>query len=130
MEPQFNFIFLTSVINFSGFLFLRFILSFVTFFGCFQNAMDHDVTTKCSIIPSVFLLADIPPCASDSWVQGNVKVTLHDGVFQQSSALRFAAEIVKIYAGTDTRVLMKYSDGSTEHRTLLVSHLIIFRYFT
>ncbi len=82
--------------------------------------MDHDLGAKTNIIPSVFLQPVIPNDASDSWVQGRVRATLHDGAFQQSSPLMFAAELVKMFKGGDFEALMKYSDGSTEHRTLLV----------
>ena len=53
---------------------------------------DHDFT-KAKLIPSIYLLADIPESATASFFRGTIKVCLKEAAFQPSSPLRHAAEL-------------------------------------
>ncbi|WAR05310.1 hypothetical protein MAR_020679 [Mya arenaria] len=70
-------------------------------------AADHDMT-KASITPSVILQVQIPDSAEKSFVQGQV-----------STPMRHAASLSKMVPLDKTKILMKYSDGGTDHRTTL-----------
>ncbi|WAR27046.1 hypothetical protein MAR_012750 [Mya arenaria] len=81
-------------------------------------AADHDMT-KASITPSVILQVQIPDSAEKSFVQGQVSVSVNDSVFQVSTPMRHAASLSKMVPLDKTKILMKYSDGGTDHRTTL-----------
>ena len=56
---------------------------------------DHDFT-KCKITPSVALVVDVPESIDQSFYSGKVVVTLKDAIFEPSSPLRHADELVKV----------------------------------
>lgn len=86
-------------------------------------ALDHDMTSKGSITSSVYMQPNVPSEPGGSWYSGKVKVVVQDSVFQKSNAYRNAAATVRL-AQEDPSGLkpihVKYSDGGTEHRSLLV----------
>ncbi|GBB87081.1 hypothetical protein RclHR1_13540008 [Rhizophagus clarus] len=53
---------------------------------------DHDFT-KCSLIPSVMMICDVPNNIEDSFYKGKVKIGLKDAIFQGSSSLRHVTEL-------------------------------------
>lgn len=85
------------------------------------TAGDHDMT-KSSLTPSVTLQNDIPKSCDDSFVRGKVTVTVNDSVFQSSNPFRHAVTVSNILAGQGPiNILMKYTDGGTDHRNTLES---------
>lgn len=82
------------------------------------GAADHDVNKKGSLTPSVLLDCDIPESADKSFVQGQVSVFLNDSIFQASSPFRHAVQLIKRIRekGEIPAVLLKFSDGGTDHR--------------
>jgi hypothetical protein len=78
---------------------------------------DHDFT-KCSLIPSVTMICDIPNNIEDSFYKGKVKIGLKDAIFQGSSSLRYMTELYDILINTklDHPFLMLYTDGGPDHR--------------
>ena len=54
---------------------------------------DHDFT-KCSLIPSVTMLCNIPDNMEGSFYRGQVNIGLKDAAFQASSALRLGMATV------------------------------------
>ena len=89
--------------------------------SAFQVA-DHDFT-KFSIIPSVAFEVDIPDSISGSWYDGNVHVLYKDGVFEPSSPVRHASELVSLLESKSVThpVLFLYSDGGPDHRVTYTS---------
>ena len=81
-------------------------------------AGDHDMG-KASLTPSVVLNVDAPENASESFVRGQVSVIVNDSVFQGSTPFRHAVALSKVVPLNDTKILLKYSDGGTDHRTTL-----------
>ena len=80
----------------------------------FQVA-DHD-HTKCSIVPSVALVCDIPTSLDGSFYRGNVHVGIKEAMFEPSSAIRHATELNKILGLYDPKpILLIYSDGGPDH---------------
>ena len=86
-------------------------------------ALDHDMTGKGSISSTVFMEPNAPHHAEGSWYSGRVRVIVQDSVFKKSTAYRNAAASVRLAkedpAGCKP-IHIKYSDGGTEHRTLLI----------
>ena len=84
------------------------------------GALDHDVNSKGSFTPSVYLNVDIPEEENDSFYAGQVKVVIKDAVFQSSNAFRHAAEmktVLQDIQDTDMKpVLILFSDGGPDHR--------------
>src|SRR5215469_897134 len=78
---------------------------------------DHDFT-KCSLIPSVTMICDIPNNIEDSFYKGKVKIGLKDAIFQGSSSLRHMTELYDILINTklDHPFLMLYTDGGPDHK--------------
>ena len=64
------------------------------------------------------------PCQLEgSWYSGKVKIIVQDSVFQKSTAYRNAAATVRLAQEDPSEwkpIHVKYSDGGTEHCTLLV----------
>ena len=88
------------------------------------SALDHDIEALGNIIPTVFQQPEIPEKLEGSWYRGKVSIDVHDAVFEQSSAYRYPATIIKM-SGQATNAKhspyhFKFSDGGTEHRTILV----------
>ena len=85
------------------------------------ESADHDMV-KSSLTPSVTLQVNIPDSTEESFVRGKVGVTVNDSVFEQSSPFRHAVTLQKILSSqNDIHVLLKYSDGGTDHRNTLES---------
>ena len=80
----------------------------------FQVA-DHD-HTKCSIVPSVILLCDIPTSLDQSFYRGKVQVGIKDAIFEASSPIRHATELYRILEPLESKpILCIYSDGGPDH---------------
>lgn len=86
-------------------------------------ASDHDVHSKGSLMPSVYLECNIPNETGKSFCRGSVTVAVNDSVFHGSNPFTHAAALVKIVKSTEVRksVLLKYSDGGTDQRSALDS---------
>jgi len=78
---------------------------------------DHDFT-KCSLIPSVTMLCNIPDNMEGSFYRGQVNIGLKDAAFQASSALRHMTELYDILLHTEMHhpFLMLYTDGGPDHK--------------
>ena len=74
---------------------------------------DHDFTA-CSIIPSVSLFLTIPDTISGSFYRCRVFVSFKDAVFEQSSALRHAAEISTEIGVRSKPIMQLYTDGGPD----------------
>lgn len=85
-------------------------------------SLDHDMT-KASLTPSVILHCKIPGSINDSFVRGQVTVTVNDSVFQMSSPFRHAVSIIKAFEqqGHFPYTLLKFTDGGTDQRNTLES---------
>jgi len=84
---------------------------------------DHDFT-KFGLIPSVILIVDIPEEITGLWYSGKVYVSLKDSIFEPSSPLRHACELLYSVLWSisfDKSVLFLYSDGGPDHRLTYVS---------
>lgn len=75
-------------------------------------SLDHDMT-KASLTPSI----------DDSFVRGQVTVTVNDSVFQMSSPFRHANSIIKAFEqqGHFPYTLLKFTDDGTDQRNTLES---------
>lgn len=76
------------------------------------SVADHDFT-KCSIIPSVTVVCDIPNTIDDSFYCGQVYVGVKDAIFEPSGGLRHSMELSKIISQSisDKPVLLIYTGG-------------------
>lgn len=83
-------------------------------------AGDHDMN-KVSLTPSVTLQADIPQTVEESFVRGQVQVTVNDSVFEVSNPFRHAASLVRIMEGKDNNIMILYTDGGVDHRNTIQS---------
>lgn len=83
------------------------------------SAGDHDMS-KASLTPSVILKVDVPQSSDQSFVQGQVSVSVNDSVFQGSTPFRHAISIGKSM-DRSAKILLKYSDGGVDHRNTLES---------
>ena len=77
--------------------------------------------TKCSLTPSVTLMAKIPTDCCDSFVNGRVVTTVNDSVFETSSPWRHAATTFELVKDTSKKILILYTDGGVDHRHTLES---------
>jgi hypothetical protein len=86
-------------------------------------AADHDVHHKGSLTPSVLLDCDVPETVNASFVRGQVTVYVNDSVFEPANLFRHAAQLVKVVkqSGIVPPVLLKFSDGGTDHRNTFES---------
>ena len=101
------------------------------------TASDHDYHVS-GIIPSVALATKIPKEHSESFFNGQIHVTLKEKVFQPSSPVRHACELMDIILDKEEtedeiNILILYSDGGPDHRptfeTVKLSYLILFLEF-
>ncbi|PKK57493.1 hypothetical protein RhiirC2_825681, partial [Rhizophagus irregularis] len=78
---------------------------------------DHDFT-KCSLIPSVTMICNIPDNIEGSFYRGHVNIGLKDATFQTSSSLRHMTELYDILLHTEKHhpFLMLYTDGGPDHK--------------
>lgn len=82
--------------------------------------MDHDAGSDAgNIIPTVTLVCDIPPLASQSFFRGRVVTRFKNAVLQPSTAMRATAELDFLLRSlgeyTTKSVLIMTSDGGHEH---------------
>lgn len=84
-------------------------------------SVDHDLHQKGRLTAPVYLKCAIPDSAEKSFYRGQVNVIVNDSVFQSSYHMRHAAAVVKQIRNLDEKptLLLKYSDGETDHRNLL-----------
>ena len=100
--------------------------------GSRLSALDHDVSSKGSITPSVCLNVKIPEDKDGSFYQGKVSVIYKDSIFQPSSPWRHVTEIQKLLESDTVKpVLMIFSDGGPDHRltyhSVKLSLIILFK---
>lgn len=82
------------------------------------SCLDHDVSSKGSLTPSVVLLVDIPEDVSETFYRGQVALTMKDSIFQPSTPFRHAIELKNILDVSEKKpVLFLYTDGGPDHRT-------------
>lgn len=82
------------------------------------SSLDHDVSSKGSLTPSVVLNVDIPNDISESFYRGQVSLTIKDSIFEASSPFRHVAELGKILEQDEKKpALFIYTDGGPDHRT-------------
>ena len=67
------------------------------------------------------LRCDIPESSAKFFVRGKVTTVVNDAVFQLSNPFRHAAIIVKLAEQDESKVMMKFTDGSTDQRNNLES---------
>jgi hypothetical protein len=96
------------------------------------SALDHDVSSKGSLTPSVCLDIDVPEEDGGTFYKGAVTVTYKDSVFQPSSPWRHAAEIHDILQHVSPKpILMIFSDGGPDHRvtyhSVKLSLIVLFK---
>ena len=86
-------------------------------------AADHDLHHKGSLTPSVYMRCEVPDSIEKSFYHGNVTTIINDSVFQQSTPMRHAAAMVKQVKSLEEQpsVILKFSDGGTDHRNTLES---------
>jgi hypothetical protein len=82
------------------------------------SALDHDMSTKGSLTPSVILECKIPLAREESFVRGKVHVAINDSVYQTSSPFRHAAMLSNMMP-RGKYVLLKFTDGGTDQRNTL-----------
>ena len=75
---------------------------------------DHDFT-KCDLIPSVIMQAEIPNSIDESFYHSNIYVGLKDSIFEPSSVLRYASELYNIVVKTNKSYLFLYIDSRLDH---------------
>lgn len=84
------------------------------------RAMDHDMGTFIKGQPSVIKVAKTPTVEGDSFNDGNVFVDTHDAVFDPSTPMRHAADLIQVMkqileGGRKVPVLSILTDGGTDH---------------
>ena len=93
---------------------------------CKFAVADHD-HTKCSVVPSVFMVCSIPRTIEESFYCGRVLVGIKDCLFEPSSPIRHATELNKILdssGSTSAPILLLYFDGGADHRlTYLIAQI-------
>ena len=84
--------------------------------------VDHDFT-KCSVIPSVTLLCDVPETIDGSFYRGQVFVGIKDAILEPSSPLRHSTELSKILReqNNNSAILLLYTDGGPDHNVTFFS---------
>ena len=85
------------------------------------GALDHDMQSKASLVPSVILECNIPYAVDESFVQGQVHTAINNAVFQVASGFRHAASTIRLMKEKQQPppVIMKFTDGGTEQRNNL-----------
>jgi len=86
---------------------------------------DHDFT-KCGLIPSVIMQAEIPNSIDESFYRGNVHVGLKDPIFEPSSAMRHTSELYDIIVKSNKPYLFLYTDGGPDHQVKYIKTQIAF----
>jgi len=84
--------------------------------GMIFAVSDHDFT-KCDLISSVIMHAEIPESIKKSFYCDIVHVGLKDPIFEPSSAARHASELYDIITDqTYKPYLFLYTDGEPDHQ--------------
>ena len=97
------------------------------------GALDHDMQSKASLVPSVILECNIPDAVDESFVHGQVHTAINDAVFQVASGFRHAASTIRLMKEKQQPppVIMKFTDGGTDQRNNLelvkCASIIIFK---
>ena len=97
------------------------------------GALDHDIQSKASLVPSVILECDIPDAVDESFVRGQVHTATNDAVFQVASRFRHAAATIRLMKKKHQSppVIMKFTDDGTDQRNnlelLKFASIIIFK---
>ena len=101
------------------------------------QALDHDFHIA-GLVPSVALSCNIPNNPDDSFFSGQAYVTTKDKMFQHSTPMRHAAELIEVIRkdfsedgiALDRPVLAIFTDGGPDHRptfeTVKLSLLCLF----
>ena len=94
--------------------------------GMIFAVADHDFT-KCGLIPSVLMHAEIPESINELFYRGNVHVGLKDPIFEPSSAARHALELYNIIIKEETNkpYLFLYTDGGPDHQVKFIKTQIM-----
>lgn len=95
----------------------------VTIDGLRYSVADHDFT-KFSVVPSVKMVVEIPDSTEGSFYRGQVYVGTKDCVFEPSSPLRHATELITVLESeniTSKPILLLYTDGGPDHRCTYLS---------
>ena len=83
------------------------------------GALDHDMH-KASLTPSVVLECRVPETVDQSFVRGEVTVSINDSVFEGSDPFRHAVMLSNMMnKGETPPILMKFTDGGTDQRCSL-----------
>ncbi|XP_078327779.1 uncharacterized protein LOC144623250 [Crassostrea virginica] len=84
-------------------------------------ATDHDLHHKGSLTPSVYMQCDVPDSIDKPFYRGKVTVVVNDSVFQSLNPMRHATALLKQIQNLQEKpkVVLKFSDGGTGHRTNL-----------
>lgn len=105
--------------------------------GSHLSACDHNFHT-CGIVPSVVMISTIPENSSDSLFNGTVHVSVKDKIFQPSTAMRHATELLSILRAYESNddvnlekpILFLFTNGGPDHRatfdTVKLSLLVLF----
>ena len=83
---------------------------------------DYDFT-KCSIVPPVAIVVDIPEQIEEPWYR-EVYVGYKDAAFEPSSPIRHATQLASIFSSSTNdhkSVLLLHSDVGPDHRLTYVS---------
>jgi len=100
------------------------------------SALDHDMQSLGSIIPSVCLKVAIPEEQDGSFYRGEVSVTFKDSIFQPSNPRRHAADIESMLISENPEsdvkpILLLFSDGGPDHRvtyhSVKLSLIVLFK---
>ncbi|GBC03479.1 hypothetical protein RclHR1_05140013 [Rhizophagus clarus] len=87
--------------------------------GIIFAVADHDFT-KCGLISSVIMQAEIPNSINESFYHGNIFVGLKNPIFEPSSAMRHATELYNIIVKTNKPYLFLYMNGGPDHQVKFV----------
>ena len=82
------------------------------------GAADHDLHQKTSLTPSVYMSCNIPDTVDKSFYKRKVTVTVNDSITQQSNPMRHTCALMKVINEMESKpsVVLKYTDGGTDHR--------------
>lgn len=86
-------------------------------------ATDHDLHHNGSlhVISSVYMQCDVPDSIDKPFYRAKVTVVVNDSVFQSSNPMKHATALLKEIQNLQEKpmVVLKFSDGGTDHRTNL-----------
>lgn len=94
--------------------------------GVVPSATDHDFN-RAQLVPSVMLVVAVPYILTHAaWYEGVSTVTIKNSIFEASSAMRHAAEVLKNLPLPELSkpVYVSYTDGGPDHRTSFISVIL------